>query len=60
MLATVSGLATRWVFCLLTSVILMNSDSISRETFNFALVGVLVYVLAAVLPEIIEGQVYVQ
>lgn len=59
-LATVSGMVTRWIFCFLTSVILMNKNYIAPGALNFALIGVVVYITLAVLPEIIDDQVYVQ
>ena len=55
--ATACGGLTRWIFCFLASTVLMNKDYIpdSNLTPSFVLIGVSIYLLIIVLPEIIDG-----
>ena len=61
-LAAVCGGVTRWLFCILASTVLMNKDTSldSSSSLSFVLIGVTIYLLIIILPEIIDGQIYVQ
>lgn len=54
-LATTCGSLTRWIFCFLASILLMNKDNFTEGYSSaFVLSGVSVYLLIIVLPEIVE------
>ena len=48
-LATTSSFATKWIFCFLASIVLMNNDQIIGN-YEYALVGVAAYLLIIVTP----------
>ena len=62
MFAAMCGGFTRWIFCLLASTVLMNKDYIPDGITapSFILIGVTIYLLIVILPEIVHGQIYVQ
>ena len=50
-LATTASFATKWIFCFLASIILMNSD-VMIGNYEFVLIGVISYLVALIVPQI--------
>ena len=57
--ASIAGAATRWLFCILAGLIMSNGDKVDKTAFNYAIIGVAFYIFVMVLPDIIDGQIYV-
>ena len=59
-LATTTGFLTRWIFCCLASTILLKQTWFPPNVIDLVPLGALVYLGTNALPEIIDGQVYIQ
>ena len=57
--ASIAGFVTRWFFCTVMALIMANSELIDKNAFNYAIVGVAFYILVMVMPEVIDGQIYI-
>jgi len=53
-LATFLGTLTRWIICILASLILLNKELFLTGTTNFALIGVFFFAVTTVMSEIIQ------
>ena len=53
-LATFSGALTRWLICIGLSLVMLNKQMLVSGATNYALLGVFVFAVTAVLSEIVE------
>ena len=54
--ASMTAFLTKWQFCFLASIVFLNKDyTLGGTPHNFALYGVMIYLIVIVLPDIIEG-----